>query len=52
MGNINNMGANWQFPVQPKDRVDIRINGVVIKDFTVDNYATVQVKWWIQLQKT
>jgi len=51
MGNVNDMGANWQFPVKPKDKISIRVNDVAFKEFVVENYATVQVKWWMQIQK-
>jgi len=51
MENIKEYGANWQFPVKPKQKISIAIDGQVIKDFVVDNYATVQVKWWMQITK-
>lgn len=46
------MGANWQFPVKPKQKISISVDGAVYKEFTVDNYAMVQIKWWMQLQKS
>jgi len=43
---ISKNGENFTIPLKPKDKISIGINGVIAKDIVVDNYATIQVKWW------
>lgn len=50
-GLIKESGASWQLPIKPRQTVSIAIDGVVCKEFTADDYATMQVKWWLQIIK-
>ena len=48
---IKTFGENFQVPIKPRQKVTIGIDGQICKEFTVGNYATLQVKYWLALQK-
>lgn len=50
MTHVNQKGETFDFPLKPKQKVTIGIDGQIAKEFEVDNYATCQIKWWLSLQ--
>ena len=48
---IKTFGESFQMPLKPAQKIQIGINGVIPKEFTVENYATLRIKWWLALDK-